>query len=250
MGCAQSSRTKFPKAFYLLLAKGRVLLLNSYAYYKKKGFLSLVILTLQRLGFQHFDRSLIFFALDLEQLTDGSKQSYTFSTLTQEEIRNNPKYDDGFFSKRRALYRLKKGHRLFVLREGDGLAFYVWIEVNVARISWFNHLPVNLPKNMAYMAAVYTPPQFRNRGIASRIKNEVFRYLKEDGYTKIIEVIHPNNAVALKVDKNLGFIEYQTMRYRRYWHLKIYTIKKANSQEVKTTLSVFRSPKNIWRTYL
>jgi RimJ/RimL family protein N-acetyltransferase len=236
--------------FSLFLSKGKMLFLNSLVYLKKEGLLSFLRLTLWRLGFQCFDRSLIFFVRDLDQLADIHDQPYTFSILTLKDIEDAPNYDDGFYSKRRALYRLQKGYRLFVLREGHELAFFTWIETGVARIPWFNHLPLNLPKNIAYMAAVYTAPQFRNRGIATRTKKEIFRYLKEDGYTYIIEVIHPNNSVALKVDKSLGFREYQTIRYRRYWYLKIYNIKKVSSSESKTVISFFRSPKHIWETFL
>jgi RimJ/RimL family protein N-acetyltransferase len=234
----------------LLFAKAKIHWQNFVEYAKKREFSTLLSLALQHLGFQRVNRPLIFLVLDLEQAVELSYKPYTFSTLSEEDIRNDPTYDDGFFTKSKALYRIKKGHRLFVLREGNEIAYYSWITTKKAWVRYLNNLPLNLPEDMAYIEAIYTPPQFRNRGIASRMEAEIFRYLKEEGYKRVTCVIHPHNSVSLKVHKRLGFRAYQIMRFRRFWHLRIYTIKKFDDSDSKTVISLFRSPKHIWKMFL
>jgi ribosomal protein S18 acetylase RimI-like enzyme len=239
------------KASMNMLDKLKTGVHSAFQFYAKNGLLPFLKVSLFHLGFQWFDRTLIFLFVDLNSENTESARSHALSIFSAEDIFElGDKYDDGFFSRTKALSRLSVGHRLFVLKEGQKMAFSLWVEKEGATIWWFNDLPLILPNTVAYMSAVYTSPEFRNRGIASKIKREVFGLLKNEGIARVIEVINPNNSIALRVDRRLGFKDYQVIRYRRYWFIRYYLIHKVNSDECRRLITMFRSPKNIWDAYL
>ena len=219
-------------------------------YYKQQGLLQFLKRFFGKLGFEHFSRSLIFLVLDLKDIPDDVEKPYSFHIAAVNDIENDRNFDCGFFAKRQAIYRLQKGHRLFVLKEGTRLVYFQWVEQKNASIWWFDYLPIDLPKNMAYMAAAYTVPEFRNKGIATKLKAEIYYFLKKEGINYLISAIHPKNTINLNIHKKLGFREYQTIQYKRYWHIRYYTVKKANSNESKTFISLFKFPKDIWEIFL
>jgi ribosomal protein S18 acetylase RimI-like enzyme len=233
----------------LFFAKAEMLVLNSFSYYRKEGLVRFAKLILEHLGFKRVDRTLLFLALDLNHIVN-QVDAYLFSILTQEDVRNDPNYDDGFNTKSKALYRLLKGYNLYVLKQENKNACYAWIEHRAASIWWFDNLPLDLPKDMVYLSDVYTPLEFRNKGFASKMEREIFCSLRKDGYQSAICVITPNNKTSLKMHQKIGFRVYQRVHYKRYWHIRKYVIHKANSSEMKTVISGFYSPKSVWKTYL
>jgi len=242
---------KNPSKFINTLLKAKLSIANAGNHFKRYGLLSFIKTSFTHLGFQFFDNTLIFFVRDLETLKNSIRQDYSFSAFSVEDIESGRyDYDDGFFNKRKAIYRLKLGHRLYVVKIDNKLASYLWVEQVGATVWWFNDLPVNMPKNMAYISAEYTPPEFRNKGIAPRMQSEILHYLKENGIRRVIAVVHPKNTISLKLQKWLGFRDYQVIRYRRFWLIRYYMITKTDSSESKKVITLFRSPKSIWRTYL
>lgn len=74
--------------------------------------------------------------------------------------------------------------------------------------------------------------------------------LKNAGKDRVLTVVHPRNGFSLRMQRSLGFDDYQVIRYRRFWYLRYYTINKAHSSQSKTIITIFRSPTHIWRAYL
>jgi GNAT superfamily N-acetyltransferase len=223
---------------------------KTFDYYKQQGPLQFIKRFFGKLGFEHFNRSLIFLVLDLKDIPDDVERTYSFHIATIDDIQKEQDYNDGFFSKEKATYRLRNGHRLFVLNKNASMVYFLWTEQIEAAVWWFDDLPVHLPQDMVYISGVYTQPEFRNRGIASELKREIFHYLKKEGFNHIIEAVHPANPKALRIDRRLGFREYQTVHYKRYWHIRHYTVQKFNSNERKTFITLFKAPKDIWKTFL
>ncbi len=127
------------------------------------------------------------------------------------------------------------------------MVHYQWVETKKAYIF---KLPITLPEDMCYMTGVFTIPQHRNKGIASKIKLQVCNYLKEKGFNQITEIVNASNSTALKIDKRLGFREYQIVHYKRRWHFRYFVVYDISGKRRKTYITIFKFPKHIWKTYL
>ena len=224
-------------------------LVNIIKYVKKHGFLQSLNHVFERLGFVSWNRTLIFLVLKFNDIPNDISGTYSFHIASTDDIEKEEDYYDGWFSKQEAINRVQSGHRLFVLEQGGKLVYYAWIELKTVAIRYFD-LRFDIPDDMVYFTGAYTSPEVRNRGIASKLKNEIFHYLKKEGFNGMIGVVDPLNTTALGINKRLGFSEYQTVSYKRHWHIRRYDVRKANSGEHKTFVSVFKGPKDIWKTFL
>jgi len=225
---------------------------NAISYYQRHGMSNFIKRIFVGIGFKWFTRTLIFLKLDMSNLSEkcDKTQQWSFKIVNSDEIIAEANYDDGFFNKAKALQRISSGHRLFALEEGGREVFFLWVEKRKASVWWFDDLPLWLPANYAYISGVYTFPDFRKRGIASRMKREIFTYLREvEGVNCLIEVVHPNNHVALKMDEALGFRKYQIVTYRRYWHIRHYSVTDAKFNQKKTIIRVFSAPRDVWKIF-
>lgn len=222
-------------------------------YYKRHGFLQFLKRFFGRLGFEHFSHDLIFIILDLKDFPEDVKKPYRFHLATIDDMKNENDYQDYSeyygFTKREIIDRLQKGNRLFVLKENNKMLYFVWTEQKNAAIGAFR-LPLHIPQDMLYLGSEFTSPEHRGKGIASKLKKEIFHYLKNEGVKKLLAVISPDNTTNLRMDKKLGFQEYQTINYKRYWHIRYYTVQKYNSDECKTFITLFKAPNDIWKTFL
>lgn len=218
-------------------------------YYRQHNLFEFIKHFFRKLGFENFSKTVIFIILDVSNIPNDIKKPYSFSPITIDEMQNDEYYSEYFFTKREIIGRLQKGHRLFELKENDKLAYLLWVEQGNVTITDFK-LPLHIPRHMAYISGGFTAPEFRNRGIASKLKKEILCYLKKQGVKQILGVVSPSNTTALLIDKKLGFKEYQTLNYKRYWHLRHYAVQKFNSDERKTFITIFKPPKNIWKTFL
>lgn len=227
-------------------------ILNASHHYREYGLLSLIKTFFNHLGFVFSDKSLIFLVCDLESISKRKTQDYSFTLFSAEDIQSGLyDYNDGFFSPMKAIYRIQAGYSLYVVKlENNKLASYAWIEQNGATIWWLDDLPVSMPRDIVLFSAEYTPPEFRNRAIAPKMLMELLQFLKENGIKRALAVVHPKNDLSLRMQRWLGFRDYQMIRYRRYWALRYYEITKSDYSNSKKVFTLFKSPKDVWRTYL
>jgi GNAT superfamily N-acetyltransferase len=221
-------------------------------YYNKHGILQSVKRFFNALGFVTFNRTLIFIILNLKDFPDDVKKPYSFHLATIDDMQNEQDYQAYIqygFTKKKIIYRLQKGLRLFLFKENNKMVYFLWAEQKNAFIHEFG-LPLHIPQDMVYIAGAYTPPDYRGKGIASKYKKEVLHYLKNEGVKNLLGVVLPENTVSLRIHKNLGYQEYQIINYRRYWHIKRYDVQQFNSSEHKTFITIFKAPKDIWKTFL
>jgi ribosomal protein S18 acetylase RimI-like enzyme len=217
-------------------------------YYQQFGMLQFSKRILDRLGFQYFERSLIFVLADLDKLPIAPKKPYSFRLATIEDIEKETDYKDGWYTKEAALTRIREGRRLYILKDGDKIIYYLWAEPKDGTVAWFD-LHFRLPPDIVYCTGSYTIPEYRNRGIAKRLDAEILHSLKMEGFRYIIGVVEPSNKASRAVNDKTGVIEYQTVHYKRYGHVRSFRIHDASSSRQKVFISAFRTPSAIWKVF-
>lgn len=222
-------------------------------FYKQHGLLEFTKRLIDQLGLTFIisTRSVIFVKLDLNNMPTDCNDPFSFLIATADDIQKELVYNDGWFTRETAISRIQKDHRLFVFKENEKMIYFLWTDLKNVRINWLD-LNFNIPEDMLYLTGAYTIPEYRNRGVAYKLKTEIFQYLRKEGFNHIIGVVDPTNTVALKIDKRLGFKEYQTVYYKRYWFLKYYCVNKYNSDQQKrfVGVTVLKSPDIIWKAFL
>lgn len=103
--------------------------------------------------------------------------------------------------------------KVFVLVEGDEI------------ITIAEYMQV-LGKDEVFLYGISTRKKYRNRGNARKIMEESEKYLKRLGYKEVGLTVDPNNSIAMKLYKDLGYgiEEYQEDEYGKGIHR--YLMKK------------------------
>lgn len=103
--------------------------------------------------------------------------------------------------------------KVFVLVEGDEI------------ITIAEYMQV-LGKDEVFLYGISTRKKYRNRGNARKIMEESEKYLKRLGYKEVGLTVEPNNNIAMKLYKDLGYRieEYQEDEYGKGIHR--YLMKK------------------------
>jgi len=221
---------------------------NGIAFFRQKGAWPFLRLVASKLGFLLFEHTLIFYKIDLKDIPKEAPAAFDLQIASIEDIEKEDSYENSFFSKKQAIYRLRLGHRLFVLKSGDKIAYYCWVEQEKAAIWWFG-LSLDLPKEVVYLSGTYTLPAFRGQGIAQRGQREILRRLKPEGVQFAFAAVHPDNLSPQKILKKSGFKEYQTVTYKRYWQIRHVIVTKAGSSTRRSYVRLFSFPKGIWRAF-
>lgn len=223
--------------------------INIINHYKQYGFWDCVKRVFNRLGFVYYNRNLLFFHMELTNTTDEFIEPYTFHVATIDDIQKEQNYYDGLYTKEHAIQLLQNGNRLLLLKVNEKIATYQWLEFKKVKIKWLD-LHFDIPKYFAYYKSTYTIPELRGTGLGLKTNNKVLHSLKKEGFNHLVNAIDPTNTASIKLCAKVGFKEYQRVHYRRYCHLRYYHVIKANSQCSKKFITLFKSPKNLWKIYL
>ncbi len=224
---------------------------NTIEYYQKNGFAKSLSYSLHHLGI--FKKELIFFEMNIPDRTPCLDSDYSLELvrLGVREVQEMPVYNDGWFSREQALQRLADGHMLLSIKKDSKLIFFQWIEPEKGRILFFD-IPFVLPDNLSvYKAFIYTPPEFRRQGVASRAKRLILKFLEDNGYRKAFLVIEPHNMPSIRANKKVGFREYQKVTYRKMIFFNYYFIRDFSTDRHKRVWTVANTGKEqrIWKTY-
>jgi ribosomal protein S18 acetylase RimI-like enzyme len=219
-------------------------------YYRKFGLWKTILNFLDRRGI--FKRKVfIFLERELKDSISGqeAKNSGDLVRVEKEDLKNNiDKYLYEWFEKDKALKRLEAGNVLLVVKDGEKMIYYEWLEFAKVDIPYLD-LSFLIPDGIAYVASMYTEPEYRRRGIASKAKPLVYKYLRERGCRRTFCIITPDNEVAQRINKKVGYKEYQTVIYWRLLFLKYYCVKGYHTGSQKVYWGSGRATQELWRTF-
>jgi RimJ/RimL family protein N-acetyltransferase len=218
-------------------------------YYKRHGLWKLILLFFDLSGVFK-KKVLIFFELELKDSVSGQKNDDDIDLVRveKEDIEHTPQYFDGWFKKDKALKRLEEGRVLFAVKDEEQRIFYQWVEFEKVDIPFLD-LSFFVPDETAYITYMYTVPEYRGKGIASKGKLLVLKYLRDCGYRRILVVIQPHNAASRRVNKKVGFNEYQTVIYLKFLFLKYYCVKDYDTSQKKVSWHIREIDQELWKTF-
>jgi GNAT superfamily N-acetyltransferase len=218
-------------------------------YYRKFGLWKTILNFFDRRGI--FKRKVfIFLELELEDsISDQEpKSSVDLVRVGKEDLKNVDKYLYEWFEKEEALKSLEAGNVLLVVKDEEKMIFYQWLEFTKVDLPYLD-LSFFIPDGTVYTAYMYTEPEYRRRGIASRAKPLMFNYLKENGFRRTLSIIASNNTESLRLNKKVGFKEYQTVIYWRLLFLKYYCVKDYPTGSQKVFWGSGRATQELWKTF-
>lgn len=169
------------------------------------------------------------------------------SKVGREDI-ESAEYLGGWFPKSRALRYLDEGHILLVLKDKGKVIFYQLLELNKVNIKVLE-ISAFIPADTAYTSYLYTLPEHRGKGVASKIKPFILKYLYDHGYRKVFNAIAPDNIPSQRVNEKAGLNPYQTVVYRRFLFLKLYRVKDFDTNKKRLFLRLGRTDKQMWKTF-
>jgi len=225
-------------------------------YYKEYGAWKFILLVFWKIRFiKKYNYQLIFFEMKVGESSALMQRAdcimdddIYFYQASREDIENVEKYFDGWFTKKEALKRLDEGYILFLVKREDEIVIYEWLELKKVEMP-FIELSFFVPDKVAYIAALYTVPEYRLKGFAARAILLVFKYLQEHGYQKVFIVIEPDNVPSIRLNKNIGFNEYQTVTYWRVLFLRYYRVVEYGMDQKKVFWRIWKTNQQLWNTF-
>ena len=236
---------KLPEVYQLIQTK----IHKTRDYYRKYGLWKTILRFFDRSG---VFKKKVFIFLELELKDSISAQEHNNSInlvrARKEDIENVEEYLYEWFEKDEALKRLEAGNVLFVVKDWEKMIFYQWVEFTKIDIPYLD-LSFFIPDDAVYMAYMYTEPEYRGRGIASKAKPLVYKYLQERGCRRTFYIITPDNEVAQRINKKVGYKEYQTVIYWRLLFLKYYCVKDFQTGSQKVFWGGGGTTQELWKTF-
>jgi ribosomal protein S18 acetylase RimI-like enzyme len=218
-------------------------------YYRKFGLWKTILRFFESSGV--FKRK-VFIFLELELKDSISDQEHNHSIdlvrVGKEDIKNVDKYLYEWLEKDEALKRLEAGNVLLVVKGEEKMIFYQWLEFTKADLPYLD-LSFFIPDGTVYMAYLYTEPEYRRKGFASKARPLVFKYLEENGIRRAFTIVAPNNLGGQKIEKKGGFKEYQTVFYWRLLFLKHYCVKDYHTGSQKVFWGSGGATQELWKIF-
>jgi RimJ/RimL family protein N-acetyltransferase len=216
-------------------------------YYKKHGLWKTLIHQLKTIIYYE-SNTIIFFELDLEN-SDFKKKygnsEYKFITLNQDNYKNS-EYIGWEISGNEALIRFQKGYILFAALKDNILISQNWSEPNKAIIEGLK-LKIYLPKSTIYTSRLYTIPDYRGKGLATKTKLYMLKSLKDYGFKKAFLIIEEGNKVSQAVNQKFGFEAYQKIRFYRFiYFLKVYIVREYNTNRKVSIIKIRKTDSKIF----
>jgi len=218
-------------------------------FYREFGLWNTVLRFIENMGvFKR--RVFIFLEMELKDSISVQEQAPGIHLVRvgKEDLEKVGKYLYKWFEKEEALKRLEAGDVLLVVKDEEKMVFYQWIDFGEIDLPYLD-LSFFIPDGTACMAYMYTEPEYRGKGVASKAKPLVFKFLRKNGILRAFSVIAPNNAESLRINNKFGFKEYQTVTYWRFLFLKYYWVKDFPTDSRKVFWGSGRASQELWRTF-
>lgn len=115
--------------------------------------------------------------------------------------------------------------RMCAIAEIDGnLVHWTFVAFNEAYVMEIKR-KIRVSTDSAYVYAVYTAPEYRGLGIASKAMEKISCCLHERGIKKAYALIHPNNFPSLRYFHKVGFKKIGKITFIEICKLKLYKCK-------------------------
>jgi len=205
---------------------------TKYAYYVKVNGLGACLKKILPLIAQVFikHQEVVFFEKDLSHIPGSthSEPRIRIETGTPNHVHGLTRLLPGW-SSRIFQDRLSRGDIFFVARAGNQIVHQTWISFEDKWVPLLNKKIV-LKEREAYLYQVYTASEYRGRHIFAAVISKVLRYLKAQGYKKIIflvdlkaheskrayqRIIGPDEGTIIYYWRILGCRNYRYQPYRR-----------------------------------
>jgi ribosomal protein S18 acetylase RimI-like enzyme len=195
-------------------------------------------------------RVFIFFELELKNSISDQEHipNIDLVRVRKEDLEKVGEYLYEWFKKEEALKRLEAGNVLSVVKDGEKIIYYEWTEFKKIDLPYID-LSFYIPDDTAHNGYNYTDPEYRGKGIASKAKLLTLKYQRENGIQRAFCIIPPNNTESLRLNKKVGFKEYQTVIYWRFLFLKHYCVKDYHSSSQKVFWGSGRATQGLWKTF-
>ncbi len=111
--------------------------------------------------------------------------------------------------------RLRTGAELYLVTEGDVLAFACWIFYGKAPVFGVKGGGVALPRDVALLEDSVASPEFRGRSIAPGAWACIADILQERGFSAIVTKVDVKNAASCRAVEKVGFHEIARMKVKQ-----------------------------------
>jgi len=218
-------------------------------YYREFGLWKTILRFIENSGI--FKRRVfIFFEMELKDSISAQEQNHRINLIRvgKEDIEKVDEYLYGWFEKEEALKHLEAGNVLFTVKDGEKMIYYEWTEFKKIDLPYLD-LSFFIPDGTAHNGFNYTEPEYRGKGIASKAKLLTLKYQRENGIQRAFCIIPPNNTESLRLNKKVGFKEYQTVTYWKFLFLKYYCVKDSHTGSQKVIWGSGKATQELWKTF-
>jgi GNAT superfamily N-acetyltransferase len=196
---------------------------------------------MQRIGLKYIKELVYERPFDTEIATVKTKVPVEVRTVSIEDIKSGlyqgirlASGDDEPYQHDEALGRLCNGNACFVAMVENKVAGFAWLyfqrrkyEPAIERVETFRD-------DEALIYATFVFPEFRRKGVGSKLNEESLRYLKSRGYKKSLVYIQADNIPSLKSFETVGFYPIKIitcLRIFKFQRIKEYSVNKISGVE-------------------
>jgi len=117
---------------------------------------------------------------------------------------------------------MKEGHYFPHVKHGDSIIGYIKVGRNNVYIADYKK-SIGFPRDVAFIYDTYILPEYRNLNIASFAINEVSKFLKNQGFKKVMCHIPSWNIPSIRAYTKVGFEDLKKIRWIKIFGVKLFT---------------------------
>ena len=168
---------------------------------------------------------------DSRQLRDG-----LVLTLGHDEHLDSLEELPSQVGRKEAERRLAEGAQLWVVMDGESLAFACWIFRDFAPVTAAPGGRFRIPPRHVVLEDSATSDAYRGRGVAPAAWLTLARQLRDAGYSRILTKVEVANAPSRRAVSKAGFVEGAAVHLRRVAATNHVTVRELESAEVTQML--------------
>lgn len=98
---------------------------------------------------------------------------------------------------------------------------------------------IRIDSDSAFLYGAYTVPEYRRQGMAQKVTDEIFCYLKQIGIRKVYAYIKKNNLPSLRYARKVGYRRIGEVKFLKILKLRLYTFKGETKHDYDTLNKIF-----------